>query len=89
VDTYFLTSDLAAALRQAGSTVRTEAAVRAAVRTGRITPSGRTPSGAAIWTVDGAAEVLRLDALHRHDLARHFRRTYQRDPVQVPLTWWH
>jgi len=86
MDTFFLTADLAAALRSAGSTMRTEAAVRAAVRTGRIFPSGRTPSGASVWTVEDVSKVLWLDALRRHDLARHFHRTYQRDPVQLGLT---
>lgn len=85
MDTYFLTSDLAAALRGAGSTMRTEAAVRAAVRTGRVSPSGRTPSGASVWTVEDVNKVLWLDAIRRHELARHFHRTYQRDPVQLAL----
>ncbi len=86
MDTYLLTSDMAAALRGAGSTMRTEAAVRAAVRAGRLIPSGKTPSGASVWTTEDAGRVLWLDALRRHDLARHFQRTYQRDPVQLALT---
>lgn len=63
---YLEAADLAVMLREAGSTCRTSAAVRAGVREGRLHPTARTVRGSHLWSWDGAiADVVRDDARRR------------------------
>ena len=73
---FYLTADMAEACARAGLTIRTSAAVRQAVYSGRLHPTGFSPRRVCVWTEEDARkDILRLveaDALRREafDLGR-------------------
>jgi hypothetical protein len=60
----YLASDIADAMREAGCRMRTPAAVRSAIKDGRLRPDLLTPRGVQAWTEDAL----------RRDVAAQYRR---------------